>query len=93
MSELGDRDNSQDNQIEGNNDPQKERFLFPQSRYRGEFTPENLAFNSNLQEFAQRISIICNLETNGKITPEDAYRQIKSLWKELKQSKREFLDS
>lgn len=92
MSELGDRDNSQDN-LEGNNGPQKERFLFPQSRYRGEFTPENLAFNSNLQEFAQRISIICNLETNGKITPEDAYRQIKSLWKELKQSKKEFLDS
>ena len=93
MNEGGDRDNRQDNQIEGNSDLNKEKFLFPQSRYRGEFTPENLAFNSNLQEFAQKISIICNLETNGKITPEEAYKQVKALWKELKQSKKEFLGS
>ncbi|MEM9213395.1 MAG: hypothetical protein AAGD25_03525 [Cyanobacteria bacterium P01_F01_bin.150] len=82
----------QDNQFEKDKAAQKEKFLFPQSRYRGDFTPENLAFNSNLQEFAQKASIICNLETNGKITPEDAYKQIKALWKELKQSKKELLD-
>ena len=91
MNDGDNHDKNQDNQLGGDNMPNKEKFLFPQSRYRGEFTPENLAFNSNLQEFAQKISIICNLETNGKITPEDAYKQIKGLWKELKQSKKEFL--
>lgn len=95
MNGVGDRNNNREDRSEGTEGtdiPQKDKFLFPQSRYRGEFTPEYLAFNSNLQEFAQRISIICNLETNGKISPEDAYQQIKGLWKELKQSKKEFLD-
>jgi len=64
----------------------KENFIFPHSSYRGEFTPENLMFNANLQEFAQKVSYICNLETNGKMMPQTAYKQIKSLWKDLKQS-------
>jgi hypothetical protein len=71
----------------------KDKFFNPQSSFRGEFTPENLAFDANLQEFANRISIICNLETGGRIPPEDAYKQIKQLWKQLKQSKAEFLDT
>lgn len=70
----------------------KRKFLYPQGRYRGEFTPEHLAFNSNLQEFAQRISLICGLETGGKITTEEAYQRIKELWQELKQSKVNLLD-
>ena len=36
----------------------KDDFLNPQSRYWGEFSPQNLAFNANLQEFAQRIGYI-----------------------------------
>ncbi len=64
-------------------------FFYPRSRYRGEFTPENLAFNANLQEFAQRVSYICALETNGKISTEEAYLEIKSLWKQLKKSKKQ----
>ena len=67
----------------------KNNFLYPYQRYRGEFTPENLAFNANLQEFAQKVSIICNLETSGKLSSEIAYKQIKALWKELKESKKE----
>jgi hypothetical protein len=70
----------------------KDKFFNPQSRFRGEFSPENLAFDANLQEFANRIAIICNLETGGRIAPEDAYKQIKQLWKQLKQSKNELLD-
>jgi len=35
------------------------------------------------------VSYICNLETGGKLPPEEAYKQIKLLWKELKQSKKE----
>lgn len=64
-------------------------FLHPRSHYRGQFKPENLAFNANLQEFAQRVTYICNLETNGKLSPEESYQQIKTLWKQLKQSKKQ----
>ncbi|MBE9116377.1 hypothetical protein IQ249_10750 [Lusitaniella coriacea LEGE 07157] len=67
----------------------KQQFLYPRTSYRGEFTPERLVFNANLQEFAQRITLVCNLETAGKISTEDAYKQIKALWKQLKQSKKE----
>lgn len=71
---------------------QKERFFYPTGRYYGKFTPGNLAFNANLQEFAQRVSLLCGLETGGKIPPEDAYQEIKQLWRQLKQSRKELLD-
>jgi hypothetical protein len=66
----------------------KDQFFFPRSRYYGEFTPENLAFNANLQEFAQKVTFICGLETGGKISPEEAYHRIKQAWSQLKQSKK-----
>jgi hypothetical protein len=71
---------------------QKDDFFYPIGRYRGDFTPEHLAFNANLQEFAQRVSLLCGLETAGKIPPGEAYKQIKSLWHELKESKKNLLD-
>lgn len=71
-----------------NNPSSKDDFLYPRSRYYGDFKPENVVFNSNLQEFAQKVNYICNLETGGKITPQQAYEEIKSLWHELKQSKK-----
>ena len=67
----------------------KDDFLYPRGRYYGQVKPENLVFNANLQEFAQRISYICNLETNGKLPPGEAYDQIKALWKQLKRAKKE----
>jgi sulfopyruvate decarboxylase TPP-binding subunit len=67
----------------------KDDFLYPRSRYYGQVNPENLVFNANLQEFAQKISYICNLETSGKITPTEAYDQIKGLWKQLKRTKKQ----
>jgi hypothetical protein len=66
-----------------------DRYLYPRSRYRGKFTPQNLAFNSNLQEFAQKIGYVCALETSGKVSSAQAYQEIKALWKELKTSKKE----
>ncbi len=71
---------------------EKDEFLFPKYPYQGEITsnnPEYLLFNANLQEFGQRVGYICNLETGGKISPEAAYKQIKVLWKGLKQSKKQ----
>lgn len=64
-------------------------FLYPRSRYYGKIQPENMVFNANLQEFAQRVNFICALETGGKLPPEEAYKQIKKLWKQLKRSKKE----
>jgi hypothetical protein len=64
-------------------------FFYPRNRYRGDFTPEHMVFNANLQEFAQKVTYICNLETNGKLPPETAYQEIKALWKQLKRSRRE----
>lgn len=76
-----------------NNKNPKDSFLHPRARYYGDFKPENLAFNANLQEFAQRVVYICNLETGGKLTPEEAYLEIRRLWKQLKRSKAELLDA
>ncbi len=67
----------------------KTSFIYPRSRYYGQVKPENLVFNANLQEFAQRANFICNLETNGKVSPEEAYNQIKTLWKHFKRTKKQ----
>ncbi|WP_159785553.1 DUF7219 family protein [Sodalinema gerasimenkoae] len=67
----------------------RDQFIFPRNRYYGDFKPENVVFNANLQEFAQRVNYICNLETSGKLPPDEAYDAIKDLWKQLKASKRE----
>jgi hypothetical protein len=69
--------------------PDKNKFLYPHNRYYGQVKPENLVFNANLQEFAQRVSYVCNLETSGKLPPEEAYQQIKTLWEQLRSSKKE----
>ena len=61
-------------------------FLYRRQSYYGQFTPEELVFNANLQEFATRISYISNLQTNGKVSPQEAYEQIEALWKQLKSS-------
>ena len=66
----------------------KTSFLYPHSRYYGDVKPENLVFNANLQEFAQRVSYISNLETGGKLSPEESYAQVRTLWKHLKRSKK-----
>ncbi len=58
-------------------------FLYRPASYRGEFTPEGLVFNANLQEFARRIGFICDLETNGKISSTDAFVKIRALWEQL----------
>ena len=67
-------------------DPHNNEFLAPRSRYYGHFSPQNLAFNANLQEFSLRVNTVCNLETGGKITPDDAYQKLTKLWHQLADS-------
>jgi len=78
--------------VADNTGTNKDKFFYPVGRYYGEFTPEYLAFNANLQEFTQRVSIICGLEAGGKISPQAAYEEIRTLWKQLKASKQNLLD-
>lgn len=73
------------------NPADKDAFMFPQRSFHGEFTPENLVFDVNLQEFADRVGIICALENGGKIAPAEAYRQIKELWQAIERSKQNLL--
>jgi hypothetical protein len=71
----------------------KDNFLNPKSAYHGEsYTPETLVFNANLQEFKTQIGYIVSLETNGKLSSTEAYKRIKKLWKELKNSKKNLFD-
>lgn len=58
-------------------------FLYPRSRYNGQMQPENLIFNANLQEFSLRVSYICGLHANGKLSTQEAYQAVKTLWKQL----------
>jgi len=71
---------------------EKQKFLYPLSKYYGKLTPQRLIFDANLQEFSQRVSFICALESNGKMTGEEAYQEIKKLWKQLKIAKHTLLD-
>lgn len=49
---------------------------------------EKLAFDKNLQEFANRVANICGLESGGKLSQEEAYQNIKTWWKQLKRSRK-----
>lgn len=71
------------------NEVNKDSFLYPRSHYYGSVKPENLVFNANLQEFAQKISYIVNLQTGGKFSVEEAYERMETLWKQLELSKKE----
>lgn len=60
------------------------------SSYRGDdWSPERLAFHQNLEQFAERVGLIVGLQANGKIEQSDAYAEIKSLWNELRTSKKD----
>lgn len=46
-------------------------------------------FEKKLGQFADRVDIIVGLEIGDKLTPEEAYQQIKGLMKDLKKSRKE----
>ncbi|HEY9710775.1 MAG TPA: hypothetical protein V6D48_21385 [Oculatellaceae cyanobacterium] len=63
-----------------------DRFLYPRRPYHGLVKPEDLVFNANLQEFAQRVSYITNLQTRGKLSVQESYQQVNALWEQLQSS-------
>ena len=66
-------------------------FLYPRSPYYGDLNSERLEFNAQLQDFSQRVNYISGLQTGGKLSAEEAYKQIHILWKQLKMSKKKIL--
>jgi hypothetical protein len=73
--------------MKDSNSVDTQSFLYTRSRYYGQFTPANLVFNANLQEFSQRVGFIASLQTSGKVSAEEAYGQIELLWDQLTASK------
>ncbi len=62
------------------------------SGYRGaNWSPERLAFHQNLETFADRIGLIVGLQANGKIGQNQAFKDIRKLWSQLKASSKELL--
>ena len=63
------------------------------SGYHGQdWTPQRLAFHQNLEMFAERVGLIVALQSNGKISQEAAYAEIRSIWNDLRASKSELLN-
>jgi hypothetical protein len=58
----------------------------------GDWSPQRLLFHQNLETFAERVGLIVGLQGNGKISQEQAYDEIKRVWKALKQSKDMLID-
>ena len=50
--------------------------------------PKDNMMDVSLQSFASDVGIVCALEAGGKITPQEAYKQIKTRWKDLKKAKK-----
>ena len=66
----------------------------PHSPYRGpDWTPQRLMFHQNLESFAGRVGLVGGLQSKGKVSQEQAYGQIRRIWKELKESKDVLLNS
>ncbi|WP_254216695.1 hypothetical protein [Synechococcus sp. CCY 9618] len=62
--------------------------------YRGnDWSPERLMFHQNLESFADQVGLIVGLQANGKMSQEDAWRQIKKIWKNLKFAKDSLLEN
>ena len=61
----------------------KENFFYPIASYHGSLSKEKAIINTKLQIFAHKVGFIANLQTSGKIPPQEAYSQVESLWKDL----------
>jgi hypothetical protein len=63
------------------------------SSYRGDdWTPGRLVFHQNLEQFAERVGLIVALQGNGKISQEEAFDEIRQIWKQLQTSRESLLE-
>lgn len=69
-------------------DPVVHSPLESHTSYRGrDWSPQRLMFHQNLESFADRVGLIVGLQSNGKMSQEEAYTEIRKIWKDLKTSK------
>jgi hypothetical protein len=69
-------------------DPRVRSPLEAHTSYRGrDWSPQRLMFHQNLESFADRVGLIVGLQSNGKMSQEEAYTEIRKVWKDLKDSK------
>lgn len=61
-------------------------FLYPYRSSMAANCPQEIIFDANLQEFAQRVGYIASLETGGKLSQHESYRAIEQLWRQLSAS-------
>ncbi len=62
------------------------------SSYRGDdWTPGRLVFHQNLEQFAERVGLIVALQGNGKISQEEAFDEIRLIWRQLQNSRESLL--
>lgn len=55
------------------------------------FSPEEALLDANIREFGHTISLICALESGGKMSADEAFAMIKKTWKDLKTSRKSLL--
>ena len=48
-------------------------------------------FHHNLESFAERVGLLVGLQSNGKVSQEQAFAEIRDLWKNLKESRSSLL--
>lgn len=60
-----------------------QNFINPYISYHGKITPNEILLNSNLQEFANNVQILVNLNTGGKLGCEQVYEKIMLLSRQL----------
>ena len=66
----------------------KEEFLFPTPPINPEVDMSflDIATINNLNNFSHHVSYLTNMAIGGKMSSEDAYKEIKKLYKAMKQS-------
>jgi hypothetical protein len=66
----------------------KEEFLYPTPPMNPETDVSflDIATTNNLNNFSHHVSYLTNMAIGGKLTPEEAYQEIKKLYKAMKQS-------
>jgi hypothetical protein len=63
------------------------------SSYRADdWSPQRLMFHHNLESFAERVGLLVGLQSNGKLSQEQAFAQIRQLWEDLNDSRHSLLN-
>ncbi|MCT7956587.1 DUF7219 family protein [Laspinema palackyanum] len=62
------------------------QFIDSPNHSHGNRDAEQLIFHQNLQKFSNRVSILSSLATGGKISLEDAFAKMNTLWEDLSET-------